>query len=77
MTAHGFVARGDGPCVILATGNRRDDLERVYPRSEVARRNGAEAVLRPGAGSDGEQEREPYGRWSVARPTTWAELPWS
>ncbi|HKV67042.1 MAG TPA: hypothetical protein VJN72_03060, partial [Gaiellales bacterium] len=64
-------------CVILATGNRRDDLERVYPRSEVARRNGAEAVLRPGAGSNGDAEREPYGRWSVARPTTWDELPWS
>ena len=30
--------RRDGirPCVILATGNRRDDLERVNPRSEAA-----------------------------------------
>jgi len=77
MTAHGFVAKGDGPCVIVATGNRRDDLERVYPRSEVARRNGAEVVLRPGAGPDGEPEREPYGSWSVARPTAWDELPWA
>jgi hypothetical protein len=63
--------------VIVATGNRRDDLERVYPRSEAARRNGAEAVLRPGAEPDDEPEREPYGRWSVARPATWAELPWA
>jgi uncharacterized cupin superfamily protein len=77
MTPHGFVAKGDGPCVIVATGNRRDDLERVYPRSEAARRNGAEAVLRPGAEPDDEPEREPYGRWSVARPATWAELPWA
>ena len=38
MTAHTFVAKEAGPCVILATGNRRDDLERVCPRSEVALR---------------------------------------
>jgi len=77
MTAHAFVAKPGGPCVILATGNRRDDLERVYPRSDVARRHGAEAVLRRGAGSDAEGETEPYGRWSVERPTTWDELPWA
>ena len=31
MTSHAFVAKEGGPCVILATGNRRDDLERVNP----------------------------------------------
>ena len=36
MTAHAFVAKGTGQCVILATGNRRDDSELVEPRSEVA-----------------------------------------
>ena len=46
MTAHTFVATGDGPFVILATGNRRDDLERVYPRSEAGRR-GRWEVRRP------------------------------
>ncbi len=38
MTAHTFVATEAGPCVILGTGNRRDDLERIYRRSEVALR---------------------------------------
>ena len=38
MTAHAFVAEETGPCVILASGNRHDDLERVCPRSEVALR---------------------------------------
>src|SRR5207245_1729803 len=41
MTAHTFVATGASPCVILATGSRREDLERVYPRSEVGLRYGA------------------------------------
>lgn len=30
MTWHTFVATGDEPCVLVAAGNRRDDLERVY-----------------------------------------------
>ena len=38
MTAHTFVAKEPGPCVILATGNRRDDSELVEPQSEVALR---------------------------------------
>jgi uncharacterized cupin superfamily protein len=68
MTAHAFVASGTGPCVILATGNRRDDFERVDPRSEVA--------LRYDAGSDGETT-ERRGRWEVRRPKHWDELPWA
>ena len=39
MTAHTFVATETGPCVILATGNRRDDLRTgvtVDPRSRSA-----------------------------------------
>ncbi len=63
MTAHAFVATEAGPCVILATGNRRDDLERVSPRSEVA--------LRYDAGP------ERRGRWEVRRPGHWDGLPWA
>ena len=63
MTAHAFVATEAGPCVILATGNRRDDLERVSPPSEVA--------LRYDAGP------ERRGRWEVHRPEHWDELPWA
>ena len=59
---HAFVAMERGPCVILATGNRRDDLERVSSRSEVA--------LRYHAGP------ERRGRWEVQRPKYWDELPW-
>jgi len=62
MTAHAFVATEAGPCVILATGNRRDDSELVEPRSELA--------LRRDAGP------ERRGRWEVQRPKHWDELPW-
>ncbi|MGH3021861.1 MAG: cupin domain-containing protein [Gaiellaceae bacterium] len=70
MTAHAFVAKETGPCVILATGNRRDDLERVYRRSEVA--------LRYDAGPDVDTtDPERRGRWEVRRPKHWDELPWA
>jgi len=71
MTGHTFVNTGTGPCVFLATGSRRDDHERVYPRSEVA--------LRHGAGSEVETT-EPerwWGPWEVERPARWDELPWA
>jgi uncharacterized cupin superfamily protein len=69
MTAHTFVATGNSPCVILATGNRRDDLERIYPRSETA--------LRYGAGSEvSTTDPERHGRWEVRHPDGWDELPW-
>jgi hypothetical protein len=56
--------------VILATGNRRDDFERVDRRSEVA--------LRYDAGTDVDlTEAEPRGRWEVQRPSNWEELPWA
>jgi len=70
MTGHTFVATGTGPCVILATGNRRDDFERVHGGSEVA--------LRYDAGSDVvTTDPERRGRWEVRRPKQWDELPWA
>ena len=70
MTSHTFVATQAGPCVILATGNRRDDLERVY--------RGSEAALRYDAGPDVDTtEPERRGRWEVRRPKHWDELPWA
>ena len=70
MTAHTFVAKGPGPCVILATGNRRDDLERVYLRSAVA--------LRYDAGSEVDTTSpERRGSWQVKRPQHWEALPWA
>jgi uncharacterized cupin superfamily protein len=70
MTAHTFVAKGPGPCVILATGNRRDDLERIYPRSEVALRHDAASEVDT-------TEPERRGSWEVKRPDTWDALPWA
>ena len=70
MTAHTFVATDDGPCVILATGNRRDDLERIYPHSEVALHHGAGSELTTTA-------PERHGRWEVRHPKDWDELPWA
>ena len=70
MTAHAFVAKGGGPCVIVATGDRRDDLERVSGRSEVA--------LRYDPGHEAETTGpERRGRWEVRRPSHWDELPWA
>jgi len=69
MTAHTFVATGNGPCVILATGNRRDDLERDYPRSETA--------LQHDAGSEvTTRNPERHGHWEVRHPEGWDDLPW-
>ena len=70
MTGHAFVNIGTKPCVILATGNRRDDLERVHGGSEVA--------ARYDAGSDVvTTDPERRGRWDVRRPERWDELPWA
>ena len=58
MTSHAFVAKEGGPCVILATGNRRDDLERISRRSEAA--------LRYDAGTEVDlTEPERRGSWEV------------
>jgi hypothetical protein len=65
MTAHTFVAKETGPCVILATGNRRDDLERVYRRSEVASamRQGPMSIQRIPSAED-------HGRFGVQHAGT-------
>jgi len=71
-------SRGDGPCVLVCTGNRDLNDEtfwRVYKRSDVARRYGAsvEQDTSSGAGA-----KAPFrDRWRVERPEGWSELPWS
>ncbi len=70
MTAHAFVASERGPCVLLAVGNRRDDLERVHPRSETALRYDASTEV------EGEEPAR-RGTWEVRRPPHWEELPWA
>jgi hypothetical protein len=75
MTAHTFVCAGAGPCVILATGNRRDDRERVYLRDELALRHGAGVERDTSSGA--EWHAGHGGSWRVERPGHWDELPWS
>ena len=54
----------------LRSGNRRDDLERMYLRSELA--------LRYDAGVETDTTDAPSrGSWRVERPQHWDELPWS
>jgi uncharacterized cupin superfamily protein len=73
-TAHTFVCVGEDPCVILGTGNRREDLERVYLRSEVALRYGASVQEDTTSGAEA---NAPYrSNWRVERPQHWDDLPW-
>ena len=77
-TGHAFVGAGDGPCVLLCTGERDFDDEtfwRVSPRSEIALRYGA-SVERD-ASSDAEARSPWRDHWRVERPEMWDELPWS
>lgn len=73
-TRHAFVGTGDGPCVILMTGARREGRTIVYPRSDTARARNA------GVETETDSPAEAYARfpsWRVARPDTWADLPWA
>ena len=74
-TAHTFVGAGDGPCVIVATGNRSEDHERVYLRSELALRYGAGPETET---SSSDEANAPFsGGWHIERPERWTELPWA
>jgi quercetin dioxygenase-like cupin family protein len=73
-TAHTFVGAGDCPCVILATGNRTDDHQRVYPRSDLARRHGAGVETETTSGAEAYAS---FGEWRLERPERWNELPWA
>jgi uncharacterized cupin superfamily protein len=77
-TAHAFVGAGDGPCVLLCSGNRDfNDVTfwRVYKRSDVALRHGASVEQDT---SSGAEANAPFrGRWRLGRPESWSELPWS
>jgi uncharacterized cupin superfamily protein len=76
-TAHTFVGAGDGPCVILCTGNRDfddDTFWRVYKPSEAALRYGASVETE--TTSSAEANAPLQSQWRVARPDGWSELPW-
>ncbi len=70
--AHTFVGSGEGPCALLAAGNRTEGSVRVSPRDDLA--------LKHGAGADEDTTSFPpgtFGPWKHERPERWDELPWS
>jgi uncharacterized cupin superfamily protein len=69
-TGHALVGAGDGPCVIVCTGNRDPDGETYWIEDRPS-----ELAARYGAGGD--QERLPAESWKVERPPQWPDLPWS
>jgi uncharacterized cupin superfamily protein len=74
-TEHIFVGAGDGPCVIFMVGARSEDVEIVYPVSELAARHDASATQELTNPDDAYAGRfEPSRR---ARPSYWDELPWA
>jgi uncharacterized cupin superfamily protein len=75
-TAHAFVPRGDGPCIIVMAGARNAEWPRgiVYPRSELALRHGVGVeteTTSPVEASAGLSD------WRRERPEGWDELPWA
>ena len=77
-TGHAFVGAGDGPCVLLAAGNRDNDDEtfwRTYRRSKVALRHGASAEADTTSGAEANAPFRVH--WRLGRPERWSELPWS
>jgi hypothetical protein len=62
MTEHVFVGAGDGACVVLAMGARRQGRALVYPVNETALRYGA------GVEEETSQPSVAYGRFSEDQP---------
>jgi uncharacterized cupin superfamily protein len=73
-TAHAFVGAGDGPCVVLMTGARRDGGSIVYSVSEPALRHRAGVERET---SSPHEAYAPYGHWQRGRPASWDALPWA
>jgi uncharacterized cupin superfamily protein len=73
-TAHGFVATGEKPCVILMVGARIPETTIVFPRSELALRHGAGVETETTSPAEAQAA---YPKWQLSRPTYWAELPWA
>jgi uncharacterized cupin superfamily protein len=73
-TGHIFVGAGEGPCVILMTGTRSEDMEVLYPVSELAARYGA-SVTEETTDPDQAYSQLALGRWQ--RPSCWDDLPWA
>ena len=73
-TEHIFLGAGDGPCVILMAGARSEDMQVLYPVSELAARYGASAEEET---SDPKQAYAGFEPSRRARPSYWDRLPWA
>jgi uncharacterized cupin superfamily protein len=73
-TAHVFVGTGDGSCVILMVGARREGGSILYPRSEVALGHDAGVTTETPQPSDA---YAPFPAWRLGRPAAWPGLPWA
>ena len=72
MTEHIFVGSGDGPCVIVMVGARKQDGEIVYPVSEVAARHGASVEVQTPKPAEA---YAPYPREPLFTPYRDGDLP--
>jgi len=71
--SHAFVGAGDGPCILVMAGTRKDEPGYRYPVSALAQRHGA------GVDTETTDPAEAYARfpaWAQRRPAAWDELPW-
>lgn len=71
-THHSFVGAGDGPCVVLMIGARREGRTILYPVSEVARGHAAGVeteTARPA------EAYAPFQSWRPGRPDAFDRLP--
>jgi uncharacterized cupin superfamily protein len=73
-TEHIFVGAGDGPCVILMAGARSEDMQVLYPVSELAARYGASVEEET---SDPDQAFARFEQGRLERPSHWDRLPWA
>jgi len=74
-TEHVFIGTGEAPCVVLATGARRQPERLLYPVTEAARRHGAAAATET---ASAEEAYAPYrGQKQPVRPDGWDRLPWA
>ena len=72
-TTHSFIGAGDGPCVMVTLGARKDGSIH-YARDETALRHSA------GVEQDTDtpaEAYEPFAKWEDGRPAAWDSLPWN
>ena len=67
MAEHIFVGAGDGPCVIVMTGRRREIDELLYPVNDVAAKYDASVL------EDTKHGKEAYARFERGKLTRYQE----